>query len=154
MPVQPIQIQQFAERLLKNENCAEELRSAISRAYYGAYHEARMFLERVPGVNISTGSKGHGEVQHHFAGLPDAEVEKIGHHLSTLQGVRITADYRLTDKTVETIAEATIYVKLAAQIFRTIGSVKSSVAKFNSLAPSIKKNNSTLREGASQEKKA
>jgi hypothetical protein len=49
----PLNFFLLAERLLKNENCAEGLRSAISRAYHAAFHEAKSFRESVPGVHVS-----------------------------------------------------------------------------------------------------
>jgi len=92
----------LAERLedaaekLKNENEPEFqqacLRSAVSRAYYGAYCIARNLLEKkhvgIPREHV------HEYVRNKYLSSADNEVEKVGENLKRLWGKRIQADYR------------------------------------------------------------
>lgn len=70
------------------------LRTAVSRAYYGAFHIARQFLEEL-GVSTVANAQIHGFVRHCLIGSGDAELQQAGSLLSTLHTDRIRADYRL-----------------------------------------------------------
>jgi hypothetical protein len=73
-------------------------RSSTSRAYYGAFHIAREFLEnRLGFVGKFTGHKSHGRVSNALiaSGLPDAM--EAGRMLSHLIRRRHRADYVLDD---------------------------------------------------------
>lgn len=69
-------------------------RSAVSRAYYGAFHLARAFLADV-GVQVRRNAEGHTEIYRLFCkvGLPGAL--KVATLLSSLRSARIRADYDL-----------------------------------------------------------
>ena len=149
----PTQFLFLAERLLQNEKCAEGLRTAISRAYYAAFNEAKNFLERVPGVKVTSGSACHADVQRHFVNLGDLDVEKIGHDLATLHTWRLKADYKLSASSVEGASTALLYVTMAREICGKITTCKSA-AKMSALSPAILKNNKLLREGAPAQKKS
>lgn len=70
-------------------------RSAVSRAYYGAFHVARLLLERC-GFSVPRGDQAHGYLWLRLANSGRPAVENAGNKLSTLRGVRNWADYDLT----------------------------------------------------------
>ena len=87
----------LANALVRNPNSPgpEEasLRSAISRAYYAAFHVARDF-GRDRGEFTPTGTgQDHWLVMNYFRSSPDRIHRKIGLDLDRLYGNRTSADY-------------------------------------------------------------
>ena|SRR5438128_6604811 len=87
-----------------------ELRSAISRAYYAAFCNARNHLV-TKGHKLSEGPEAHTEVQDKFTASSDRRRKEIGENLKRLRTLRNRADYRnafpgLTKATVASIALA------------------------------------------------
>jgi uncharacterized protein (UPF0332 family) len=87
----------LADALVRDPNSPgpEEasLRSAISRAYYAAFHVARNF-GRDRGEFIPTGTgQDHWLVMNHFRSSPDRIRRKIGLDLDRLYDNRASADY-------------------------------------------------------------
>ncbi len=70
-----------------------KLRSAISRAYYGAFNEARQRLELRTRTRFSEGPEAHKEVQHKLA-EGDERLQRIAETLRRLRLERNRADYR------------------------------------------------------------
>jgi uncharacterized protein (UPF0332 family) len=69
-------------------------RSAISRAYYAAYHVAVRFLATIH-VEIKEPAKGHDAVRQAFLFCSDPLAKEIGVMLRTLHTQRKWADYEL-----------------------------------------------------------
>jgi uncharacterized protein (UPF0332 family) len=91
---------------------AADFRSAVSRAYYGAYHLAVDFL-------ISTGANppaDHGEIQRMLYRTGNANARMASRFLGDLQSHRVKADYHLHQKSVETAAFAMQCVEQARDI--------------------------------------
>ena len=86
-------------------------RTAISRAYYGAYHVARHIL-RQAGFDVSD----HGQVRFCLfeSGQP-AGVE-LARDLGLLQNVRIKADYELQDADSESAVTTRLAVERAHRV--------------------------------------
>lgn len=87
----------LADALVRDPNLPgpEEasLRSAISRAYYAAFHIARNFgRDRREFTPTGTG-RDHWLVMNHFKSSPDRIRRKIGLDLDRLYGNRTSADY-------------------------------------------------------------
>lgn len=82
---------QVAVKLSKGGTAAE-YRTAISRAYYAAYHVGVEFLRGMD-CHISEGPSGHGEVSRDFNNCGDSELSIAGSQLTVLHGKRIIADY-------------------------------------------------------------
>ena len=77
-----------------------EFRTAISRAYYAAYHVSwYLVVNRMKFVINQT--EGHKEVQRHLRWSDDSNVATIGSLLGELQSARIKADYYLNRQEVE-----------------------------------------------------
>jgi len=73
-------------------------RSSTSRAYYGAFHVARAFLEDGLGfAGRFRGHEAHSRVSNALIASGDNEAKEAGKMLSRLIIRRHTADYDLTD---------------------------------------------------------
>ena len=73
-----------------------ELRSAVSRAYYGAFHEAVSLLNDC-GVWLPKTEQVHVEVGYCLRDCGNAEAAKAGQQLEVLRSQRKVADYDLDD---------------------------------------------------------
>ena len=100
----------LAERLLLTSGEAAE-RSAISRAYYFAFHSAReRALER--GLTLVAGEPSHQQVWRFYTESPDIDCKQIGVNGDRLRGRRNKADYdlpyrgRISDEATQTVLEA------------------------------------------------
>jgi len=91
------------------------LRTAVSRAYYGAFHLALQFLADI-GRPVPRNTNAHVQVARKLqtAGQPDAY--RAGSLLGDLHTERIKADYRLDDMRVGTAAFARTCVETAHEI--------------------------------------
>jgi len=69
-------------------------RSAVSRAYYGAFHIARAYLNAFQ-FHCHSGSNEHQWVQHHFQNCTTQTARDIGQSLANLHESRKVADYKL-----------------------------------------------------------
>ena len=90
-------------------------RTAISRAYYGAFHLAKTFLAEIafePPRNANT----HVFIQHRLAGSGQPEAVKVASLLGDLHEDRLHADYNLDNKQIETVARARASVERAMRI--------------------------------------
>lgn len=83
---------------LSNSRQEAELRTAVSRAYYGAFHAARELLEQC-GVGFPPkellGAEIHMKVRFCLANADDADAMLIANKLSDLRSQRNLADYDL-----------------------------------------------------------
>ena len=82
-----------ANDLAKSDEAAE-LRSAVSRAYYAAFHVARKLLVDM-GFEISKGPGAHGDVCKYLGNAGNPTVEHAGSNIGDLKGWRNQADYEL-----------------------------------------------------------
>jgi len=90
-----------------------DFRSAVSRAYYGAFHLAIEFLRATGTTNPPF---QHGEIQRLLFRTGNPKAQTASQLLSDLQSHRVRADYRLNVTTVETAAFATQCVAKARDI--------------------------------------
>lgn len=90
-------------------------RTAISRSYYAVFNFGAKTL-RSMGFKIDESSKGHGEVRNKFSNCGDDELMEVGSQMGDLHGMRIKADYRMTDQSVERAATAKLLVEQATII--------------------------------------
>ena len=74
-------------------------RTAISRAYYGAFHIARSFLVEL-GFQPVGNANVHAFVRHYLAGSGHPEAYLAASELGYLQAARNRADYDLDDSEV------------------------------------------------------
>lgn len=67
-----------------------QLRTCISRAYYGAFLTARDHCQK-----SSQGRRGHAEIIEHYLKSDNEREQLIGSDLDTLKSLRVQADYRV-----------------------------------------------------------
>jgi len=119
----PREFQRLAQRLVLNPLPAE-LRTAVSRAYYAAFHVSDETLQQW-GFSISKGPAGHGEVRSHFGNSGDRDLARIGSQLNDLHSARIRADYRLERSDVEDHKTVQALVDLARRMIQEIEGCRS-----------------------------
>jgi uncharacterized protein (UPF0332 family) len=96
---------------------AAHCRSAISRAYYAAYHGSVAFLFHV-GVRAPSDALGHLAVSNALIGVDEVDelVRDLGGELMALHRERNIADYRMSSSRVEKQDEALNWVDVAKRI--------------------------------------
>jgi uncharacterized protein (UPF0332 family) len=103
-------------------------RSAVSRAYYGAMHEARILIESC-GFRFDIGEV-HKKLHFCMAESGDAELIAAGRLLDSLRGIRNDADYDLDDEKFRKKAFVAIQMATARNILTTVSSARGRVASF------------------------
>jgi uncharacterized protein (UPF0332 family) len=91
-------------------------RTAVGRAYYGAFHAANVFLEERFGFRCRVRDNVHLWVQRHFLNCTFHEAHEIGTILSNLHESRKRADYDLKPSIVDTQVHAQFCVVRATEI--------------------------------------
>ena len=114
----PKEFLRVANDLLKLQGAAE-VRSAVSRAYYAAFHVAADILAGMD-FRISKGPAGHGEVCHRLSNCGNADVETIGQDLFDFKGIRNDADYKLLKSEAEKPTRAKLIVQNTATIIEDL----------------------------------
>jgi uncharacterized protein (UPF0332 family) len=105
----------LAKELQKKPGPAE-CRSATSRAYYFAFHSARIWL-RDSGIGIAPkAAEAHKKIGDAFSSSGDAELEKLSEWLKTLRGWRNNADYALEDPQPENAGKVRSAIQKAEEI--------------------------------------
>jgi len=94
---------------------AARCRSAISRAYYGAFHLALDFIEGL-GCTIHRNASAHVQVYRLLKASGQSPAAEAGALLEAMHHDRINADYRLKNATVESQSVAKLRVEMAARI--------------------------------------
>ena len=87
MPVDPSDFLEVARALIKGDPSEAYLRTAVGRAYYAAFLQAR----DAAGLR-NEGSGIHEEVIKHYSNRKDQRI--VGNRLSDLRKVRNRADYK------------------------------------------------------------
>lgn len=102
----------LAQRLLADSSEAG-WRSAVSRAYYAAFHCARELLENL-GFTVPRGDRAHGYLWLRLSNCGDPQLQNAGGALNTLRQDRNRADYDLHRPLTQ--ANAVRCVRAAEQI--------------------------------------
>jgi len=90
-----------------------EWRSAVSRAYYAAYHVARELME-VLGFTVPRAERAHVYLSRRLANCGHSRTRQAGADLNSLRGDRNEADYDLHVQVTPQLA--ILHVRLAEQI--------------------------------------
>jgi uncharacterized protein (UPF0332 family) len=69
-------------------------RSAVSRAYYSAFHVARQLLEQV-GFAVPRADRAHSHLWLRLSNCGDPTIQLAGRELNNLRGLRNRADYEV-----------------------------------------------------------
>jgi uncharacterized protein (UPF0332 family) len=105
----------FAAKIAATYADAAACRSAISRAYYGAFHVARSFLDHI-GSRPYRNANAHVFVQHRLMNSGHDEATRAGRLLQDLFANRLRADYSLSVSRVENSGFARTAVEWARRI--------------------------------------
>jgi len=111
----------LADELAKANSPAKR-RSAISRAYYSAFHVGVDALRSL-GFTVSKGAAGHGEVVRCLVNSGDSPTSTAALRLSDLHSVRNRADYQLERVDVEQSSNTRAAVDQARVIIETFDRV-------------------------------
>ncbi len=100
-------------------------RSAISRAYYGVFHECRDVLQQL-GVRIPGSGVAHVILENYLKTTKHSVANLIGNYLSDLHSLRVKADYDLTDLRSQSKAVAQQNVVLAIETLRLLAEYRTA----------------------------
>lgn len=115
----------LAARLAERRGAGEaSYRSAVSRAYYGAFHLAGAFLSEL-GLSIPKGAVAHGWVPQAFIGSAQQDAVEVGRLSQDLHAERIIADYRWERRATGNQVDAKTSVNTA----RAIGTLLAACAE-------------------------
>jgi len=112
--------QQLAGKALISATQESRLRSAISRAYYAAFIQARNYLRDQDGLAIPTHNT-HEYVINQFTNSSDRDRQEIGSSLKRLRIGRNQADYDDTFADLPILTKK--HLKLAAKIIAKLQSL-------------------------------
>src|SRR5438105_1193140 len=94
----PVEFLRYADQIGQDSSLGPaEYRSAVSRAYYAAFHSALEFLRA---VKIKA-PENHGAVWGALLCSLDTPIVSAGSDLGSLHGDRRKADYQLTNPAIE-----------------------------------------------------
>jgi uncharacterized protein (UPF0332 family) len=100
-------------------------RSAVSRAYYGAFHVAMRFLASL-GITFSKTASAHEKVAFCLRAANDGALTEAARKLATLREIRNTADYRLDDRSIASTKLAIVQVGRAEEITAAIAPLEQN----------------------------
>jgi uncharacterized protein (UPF0332 family) len=108
----------FAEKLLASATEADPaaMRTIVSRAYYGAYLQARIVLTETWGQPPFRGGNEHLFVQQLFLNCQVLEGKEIGKLLQSLHERRKDADYEMKEVYIESRTNAELSIISAWEI--------------------------------------
>jgi hypothetical protein len=95
-------------------------RSAISRAYYGAFHASRRVLQELA-AEVPRSAAAHNLLPQFFQAVNHPSANAAATLLSGLHGERIKADYQLTLTSIEETAFAKLMVESAVETQNHLG---------------------------------
>ena len=113
---------EYAKKLAARGTSTEaEQRSAISRAYYGAYHVARAFLK-----DLGIDRTDHQDVKNCLCYSGNAEAKFAGECLGDLGTARRRADYEIDKQLARRGHDSLSYVRMHVE---TTDSIVTNIAK-------------------------
>lgn len=125
-------------------NAESRYRSAISRAYYGAFHLSMAFLkelnerDELSGINLRVpeNHEAHERVYRILFASNVPELIEVARHLNDLRSDRNKADYKLGARGFDSMPNARDKVEMAATVQRLISSCRIE-AKVKEIVSSI-----------------
>jgi uncharacterized protein (UPF0332 family) len=110
----------LAETWIRNATEAE-WRSAVSRAYYGAFHAARRLMHDL-GFVVPRAERAHAYLWLRLSNCGEAAVVRAGAELNSLRSDRNRADYDV-ERTIHQ-ADALLQVQTARRILQVLDSAR------------------------------
>jgi uncharacterized protein (UPF0332 family) len=118
-----------ADRLLA-AGTEVDRRTAVSRAYYGAYHVARGFLVQRCGIVLSKGADVHQAMQRCLLNSQNDLLRDAGIRLESLRSERNRADYDLDDPRFTDAVRAQIQIQRAREILGKLAEAEKNLLSF------------------------
>jgi uncharacterized protein (UPF0332 family) len=112
---------ELAERLVAWRGDPAAERSAISRAYYAAFHNAKAYF-LLKGGRLTFRGEDHGTVADWFKDSVDRDLRKIGLDVERLRRLRRIADY--DERFAHLSSEAQAAVTLARRTLEVISGLR------------------------------
>jgi uncharacterized protein (UPF0332 family) len=112
---------------LSNSSVEAELRTSVSRAYYGAFHTAKEFLEEC-GVTLPRGANPHDKVYFCFDNCADGDARLAGSNLNSLRASRNDADYDLETDQFTSRRNVQRFLRNAHEIVDAISSSRQKLS--------------------------
>ncbi len=104
-----------------------ELRSAVSRAYYGAFHEALVLLKTC-GIWLPKTEQIHMKVGYCLQDCGDPDAAEAGRELELLKSKRKVADYDLDDDRFTASRAVRLEIARARRILETVDRCRTQAA--------------------------
>lgn len=121
----PAEFIRLAEKLSVQQAAVPAvLRTATSRAYYGAFHLTRQYF-----ISLGFQPGASHDLPRWLSNCPHELGTKLGNFLSELQTQRIKADYRLVEPQFESPRFAQLAVERAIDVERLLGECQSAEAR-------------------------
>ncbi|MCG2659468.1 MAG: hypothetical protein L6437_04380 [Kiritimatiellae bacterium] len=124
----------LAQQLATQQTDKAALRSAVSRAYYGAFNYGRHLLRRLGFKHIADGGD-HGIVWRFFQNCGERDIAIAGQNLANLQSDRVKADYKLNNPIFDNPNNVQLRIL----------SAKSIIAEFDNCIASSQKTNAVIQ---------
>lgn len=105
---------------LSDGKMASELRSCVSRAYYGAFHVVREFVHQDCRVNIPADAASHTKLHQLLESTKVPLLESVGRKLSMLREARNNADYKLDHNASNSKLNAMVQLRTARDIINDV----------------------------------
>jgi uncharacterized protein (UPF0332 family) len=118
-----------ADRLLA-ANTEVDRRTAVSRAYYGAYHVVRGFLAQRCGIVLSKGADVHRAMQFCLLNSQNDLLRDAGIRLESLRTERNHADCDLSDSRFKDTVRVGIQLQRAREILSKLAEAEKKAASF------------------------
>ena len=83
----------LAQELMQGQR-EVDYRSAVSRAYYSAFHACRTLLKNIPNLSDNIGTS-HQKVIDELLSHSDKQISSLGNKLKVARDLRQKADYQL-----------------------------------------------------------
>jgi hypothetical protein len=114
----------------------EDARTAISRAYYAAYHVALHALQAM-NAPAPKAAAAHGETPRLLGACTDKDIQLMARDLSDLFGRRVQADYQLEKPGPEETKQAALAFSMARKIIVKLDRLLSDPARLEAAGTEI-----------------
>lgn len=126
----------FAAKLAVTYAEAASCRSAISRAYYGAFHLAKALFDRLE-IRPPRNANVHVFIQHRLMNCGHPLAVEAGRFLADLYADRLNADYNLGKKQVESVGYARTSVETAKRIQKAFATCDSDLTALDRIKAGV-----------------
>jgi len=121
---------------LASGNSEAEKRSAVSRAYYGVFHCARLLIVEECEVTFPETAEAHTKIAICLQHSGNLELQTAGAEINTFRATRNKADYSLSDQRFDSPKFIQVQLEIAIRIFN---SLKAGKGEIGSIRPMIRK---------------